>query len=134
MDMNDLRDLCVNMKDLQERKDNLESQLKEINKDLDRIRTVVIPEVMESLGVRNATFEGVGRVQLASDLYASTREGMKESAIQWLQDCGYEGMIVSTYNASSLKALFRRMIADGAEVPDDIFNVTPFTRASIVKA
>jgi hypothetical protein len=43
-------------------------------------------------------------------------------------------MIVETYNASSLKALFRRMIADGAEIPDEVFNVTPFIRASIVKA
>jgi hypothetical protein len=42
-------------------------------------------------------------------------------------------MIQETYNSSSLKALLRRMLAEGVDIPDDIFNVTPFTRASIVK-
>ena len=87
-----------------------------------------------SLELKNATFDGLGRVQLASDLYASTREGKKEAAIQWLRDCGYENMVTETYNASSLKALFRRQIAEGVEIPDDLFNVSPFIRASIVKA
>jgi hypothetical protein len=134
MDMNELRGLCARMKELQDRKSALEETLTEINKDLDKIRTREIPEAMEALELRNATFEGLGRVQLATDLYASTKEGKKDAAIQWLQDCGYDNMIVETYNASSLKALFRRMIADGAEIPDDVFNVTPFVRASIVKA
>ena len=134
MDMNELRAMCARMKDLQDRKAVLEDSLTEINKELDKIRTKEIPEAMEALELRNATFEGLGRVQLATDLYASTKEGKKEAAIQWLQDCGYDNMIVETYNASSLKALFRRMIADGAEIPDEVFNVTPFIRASIVKA
>ncbi len=133
-DMNQLRTLCVQMKDLQRRKDELETQLSTVNGDLDNLRLREIPTLMESLEVKNATFEGVGRVQLASDLYASTREGKKDTAMQWLRDCGYEGMITETYNASSLKALLRRLMVEGAEIPDDIFNVTPFIRASVVKA
>jgi hypothetical protein len=43
-------------------------------------------------------------------------------------------MISETYNASSMKALLRRMIADGQPTPDDLFSITPFIRASIVKA
>jgi len=134
MDMNQLRGLCARMKELQDRKAALEDSLTDINKELDKIRTKEIPEAMEALELRNATFEGLGRVQLATDLYASTKEGKKEAAIQWLHDCGYDNMVVETYNASSLKALFRRMIADGTEIPDDVFNVSPFIRASIVKA
>lgn len=132
--MDALRQLAVEMKGLQERKEVLETELTEINKSLDFVRTVKIPQMMEAMDVRTVTFHGLGRVQLASDLYASTKEGQKEAAIQWLQDCGYESMISETYNASSLKALFRRMIVDGVEIPDTIFNVSPFTRASIVKA
>lgn len=134
MSMDQLRSLCVSMKDLQAQKDALEEQLSGINKSLDIIRTKDIPELMESLGLKNATFDGIGRVQLAADLYASTREGKREAAMQWLRDCGYDDMIIETYNASSLKALFRRQIAAGAEIPDDIFNVHPFIRASVVKA
>lgn len=132
--MQDLRALCAQMKALQGRKDELETQLSDVNKALDELRLRKIPTLMESLDVKNATFEGLGRVQLASDLYASTREGKKEDAIQWLHDCGYGGMITTTYNASSLKALLRRMLVEGVNIPDDIFNVAPFVRASIVKA
>jgi hypothetical protein len=122
------------MKDLQAQKDALEEQVSDVNRQLDELRLKKIPELMESLGIRNTTFEGIGRVQLAADLYASTREGKKQEAMQWLRDCGYEGMITETYNASSLKALFRRQMAEGTDIPDEIFNVAPFVRASIVKA
>lgn len=132
--MTDLRLLCEQMKAIQSRKDAIEEQLKGINAELDSLRLRQIPEAMEALGLRNATFEGLGRVQLAEDIYASTREGMKDRGIQWLRDCGYDGMITEGYNASSAKALFRRMIAEGQPIPDDIFNITPFTRASIVRA
>ncbi len=134
MSMEELRGLCVRMRELEASKDELEEQLKSVNRSLDELRLKKIPELMETLELRNATFAGVGRVQLASDLYASTREGQKEAAMQWLRDCGYEGMITETYNASSLKALFRRQMADGVTPPEDIFSVTPFIRASIVKS
>jgi len=134
MSMDDLRSQCARMKELQGQKDKLETELSDINKELDVIRTKKIPELMESMELRNVTIEGLGRVQLAADIYASTREGQKEAAMTWLRDCGYDNMITETYNASSIKALFRRLIADGADIPDDIFNVQPFLRASIVKA
>lgn len=134
MSMDDLRVHCARMKELQAQKDDYEAKLSEINKELDVVRTKKIPELMESMELRNVTIEGLGRVQLAADIYASTREGQKDAAMGWLRDCGYEGMITETYNASSLKALFRRLMVDGAEIPEDIFNVTPFVRASIVKA
>lgn len=133
MSMDDLRHCCLSMKKLQVRKDELETELTEVNKHLDEIRTKKIPELMESMELRNVTIEGIGRVQLAADLYASTREGQKEAAMLWLRDCGYDNMITETYNASSLKALFRRLLVDGADIPEDIFNVQPFVRASIVK-
>jgi hypothetical protein len=134
MSMMELRLLCEQMKSLEDKKEALESTLSEINKDLDALRKGKIPETMEALGLRNATFEGLGRVQLAEDIYANTREGQKAPAMQWLRDLGYEDMIQETYNASSIKALFRRMLKEGKPIDDTIFNVTPFTRASIVKA
>ncbi len=132
--MNTLRAMCAKMKTLQEEKAQLEDKLSQVNRDLDELRLREIPTLMESLEVKNATFEGLGRVQLASDLYASTREGKKTDAMQWLRDCGYGDMISETYNASSLKALLRRMMVEGTDIPDEIFNVSPFVRASIVKA
>lgn len=132
--MMELRFLCEAMKKLEDQKAALEEQLSGVNGELDKLRKIQIPEKMGALGLRNATFEGLGRVQLAEDIYASTREGQKDAAMTWLRDTGYDAMITETVNASTLKALLRRMLKDGVPYPDQIFNVTPFTRASIVKA
>ena len=130
-DLNDLRALVAQMKETQARKEVAEEGLKLINADLDELRLKRIPELMDSLGVKNATFEGLGRVQLASDLYCSTKAGQKDAAMQWLRDCGYADMISETYNASSMKALVRQLIVGGIE-PPEFLSVTPFMRASIV--
>ncbi|MFZ2287594.1 MAG: hypothetical protein WAV93_11465 [Bacteroidales bacterium] len=132
-DLSTLRELCIKMQSLQEQKAVLDEQSTELTKALDDIRLKQIPEMMDQLEVKNATFPGIGRVQLAADLYCSTKAGQKDAAITWLRDCGYEGMVTEGYNASSLKALVRRFIEDGTEVPE-FLNITPFIRASIVKA
>lgn len=133
-EMSTLRDLCIQMRTVQARVDRLEEILKTEKSELDFLRLKKIPDLMASLEVKTATFEGVGRVQLASDLYASTKEGKKQDAMQWLRDMGYEDMISETYNASTLKALFRRQMLAGIEIPSELFSVQPFIRASIVKA
>lgn len=139
MSMIELRLLVEQLKQLQDQKAVAEDGLSEINKQIEALAKGKIPELMAAMELRNATFDNVGdlpraRVQLAEDIYASTRSGQKASAMEWLRDLGYEDMIDETYNASSLKALFRRMIKDGQPIDDAIFNVTPFVRASVVKA
>lgn len=133
MSMEQLRSLCIRMKELQNQKEVTEEGLTLINKELNEIRINKIPSLMESMELKNCTMDGLGRVQLASDLYMSTKEGQKPKAMQWLRDCGYEGMITETYNASSLKALARRLLEADTEIPEDIFTISPFTRASIIK-
>lgn len=132
-DLNDLRELAVQMKIIMAQKEEQETALKYTNTILDDLRLKQIPEMCEALGVKNATFDGIGRVQLATDLYCSTKSGQKDIAMQWLRDCGYEDMVSETYNATSMKALVRRLIEAGTEIPE-FLNVTPFIRASVVKA
>ncbi len=131
-DMTTLRELCAEMKVLQARRDAHDEEKKALDILIDDLRLKKIPEMMDALEVKNATFEGIGRVQLATDLYCSTKAGKKDVAMQWLRDCGQGGMISEAYNASSMKAYVRRLIEDGVEIPD-CMSVTPFIRASIVK-
>lgn len=132
-DLNNLRELCMSMAQLQGTIEEREEATKLLKVQLDDLRLRQIPELMESLEVKTATFDGIGRVQLAGDLYCSTAKGRKDEAMQWLRDCGYEEMISESYNATSMKALIRRLLVDGIDVPE-FMNITPFTRASIVKA
>lgn len=132
-DLNTLRELCAKMQALQDEKDAVDIVSGNLTKEIDGLRLKQIPEMMDELEVKNATFQGIGRVQLAADLYCSTKAGQKDAAMQWLRDMEMDGMISETYNASSMKALVRRLMVDGTEIPD-FMNVTPFIRASIVKA
>lgn len=132
-DLDTLRNLCERMKRLQEEKEKIDADAVSLGKLIDDLRLKEIPDMMEALGVKNATFPGIGRVQLATDLYCSTKEGKKDEAMQWLRDMEMDGMISETYNASSMKAFVRRLIVDGTDIPE-FMNVTPFIRASIVKA
>ena len=130
----ELRELAAEMRDLADSIQSYKERTAELTERFDELRLKKIPEKMEALGVKTVTYPGIGRVQTATDLYANTKAGQKEAGIQWLRDCGYDGMISEGYNASSVKALFRQMLKDGQPIPDEIFNVTPFIRASIVKA
>jgi hypothetical protein len=132
-DMAGLRALCDRMRGMQIKIADLKAQQTEAKIPFDIMRTKTIPETMEQMEVKSATFAGLGRVQLAADLYCSTKKGEKPAAMAWLRDCGYNDMIAETYNATSMKALIRQLIVDGVEVPE-FLNVTPFVRASIVKA
>ncbi len=130
--MDNLRELCAWMKERQEDIAGREEELKTLKAQLDDVRLRRIPEMMQALEVKTATFEDIGRVQLAADMYCSTVSGRKDDAMQWLRDLGLDDMIKEEYNASSMKALCKRLIADGTEIPD-FMNITPFLRASIVK-
>lgn len=124
--------LARHMKDLQGKKEALESDLKEINKALDQVRLKDIPEAMAESDIRTLTIEGVGRVQLAMDCYATIKD--KEAGYSWLRENGYSGLITEYVQPSTFKATVKDAIKDGQEFPDELFSITPFTRASIVKA
>lgn len=124
--------LARHMKDLQGKKEALESDLKEINKALDQVRLKDIPEAMAESDIRTLTIDGVGRVQLAMDCYATIKD--KEAGYNWLRENGYSGLITEYVQPSTFKATVKDAIKDGQEFPDELFSITPFTRASIVKA
>ena len=132
-DLNTLRTLCARMQELQNQKEIQDEASKALGAEIDNLRLKKIPEMMDQLEVKNATFQGIGRVQLAADLYWSTKAGQKDAAMLWLRDMGLDDMISESYNATSMKALVRRLMVDGVELPECL-NVTPYIRASIVKA
>lgn len=130
MSENPLHAMAVEMRSLQADKEALETELKAINIKLDDIRLRQIPEAMAEMDIRTVTFEGIGRVQLAMDVYATMIE--KEAAYAWLADNGYDGLIQPYVQPSTFKAAVKEAIKNGQEFPEELFKITPFTRASIV--
>jgi len=105
----------------------------ELQKRYDFIRFSLIPEIMDEDGLESARVEGVGRVSLQSDINASVKADHKIEAQDWLIENGYGDVIQETVNSSTLKALLKKRIKEGLDIPADLFNVSPFTRAQITK-
>lgn len=123
--------LASEMRQLQTQKDELKDSLSKVDARLDEIRLRLIPDSMADADIRSITFEGLGRVQLAMDLYASIKD--KEAGYAWLGEHGFEGLIVPYVQPSTFKAAVKEALKKGQEFPEELFTITPFMRASIVK-
>jgi len=126
--------LVAAMYALQQRKEKLEEELKELNKEYDFLRITKVPSCMEEEGVQRITVAGIGRVSLTADMHVSVKSEQRERFFEWLRDNGRGDLIQDTVNASTLKAAVKKMFANGEDIPEDLLNVSPFTRASITKA
>jgi hypothetical protein len=51
-----------------------------------------------------------------------------------LQEHGYDGLITEYVQPSTFKAAVKDALKQGQSFPEELFNIQPFTRASIVKA
>lgn len=125
-------DIALKMGRLKEANERADDLKKAIGKVYDHVRTIALPDRMDDEGLENMKVQGLGRISVTSDLRASIVD--KEAGYRWLEEHGHGDLITETVNASSLKATIRRMIRDGEEIPDEIFKVTAFNRASITKA
>lgn len=114
-------------------KEDLDEQLKAVNKEYDFLRLNMIPNRFEEEGIENMKVDGIGRVSLTGDMYVSILAEKKEEAYEYFRDIGKGSLIVPTINASTLKATVKAMMKNGEEVPEELIKVTPFTRASITK-
>lgn len=129
---NGLLVLATRMRAIQARMDDMDIEWKALTKELDEIRLKLIPDLMNEEGIRTVTFDGIGRVQLAADLYVSII-GNKEETYEWMKDNGYGGVVVEYVHPSMLKATIKEGMKAGREFPEDKFKISPFSRASIVK-
>lgn len=103
-------------------------------KKYDALRLNIVPPLMDDEDITSITIDGIGRVGLTSDIYASIVSGEKEKAFSWLRENRHGDAIQETVNSGTLKALLKGIIKKGEEViPEDVFKVTPFSRASITK-
>lgn len=125
--------MAKRMRQLADFDDAIKLVNKMINDEYDQLKLKGIPDLMAELEMRTFTLEGVGRVQLAGDVYANIPAEKKEEAFKWLKEHNYGSLVQETVNSSTLKAWAKEGMTTGRELPEGLFNVTPFTRASIVK-
>lgn len=129
-----ISELVTKMREVQTAHESATLTAKLIGKELDFLRLALIPERCEEQNVGGMKVEGVGRLNLTSDMYVSVKSGKVNAAMEWLRDIGKGDIIKEQISSSSLKAIVKKMTIDGKEIPSDLINATAFTRASITKA
>jgi len=116
-----------------EAKDYVAQLSRYINAEHDVLRLELIPAAMEERGIENMTIEGLGRLGLTGDMYVSVKAGQKPDFLEWLQNNKLGDLAQLDINPSTLKSFVKRRMNDGKDLPTDLLNVTPFTRASITR-
>lgn len=117
---------------LKDQKDDLDNQVKTLNLRIEAITKQELPEAMDADGVSNIKLDGVGRISLRGEVYASIKKEDQPAAYEWLRHTGRGSLITETVNASSLKAAAKSWLKAGDVVPDFI-RIQPITVAVLTR-
>lgn len=129
-----LQELARELSQLKSAKDKIEDELSTINKRIEILARQEIPEAMDEAGVQNVKFEGIGKIYLKGDVFASIPAESRDAAYEWLELTGRGSLIKPTVNSSSLKAAVKEWIAQGEEIPEELIKVTPYTQAVLTRS
>lgn len=98
---------------------------------INELKIKTIPEAFEREGVTTFTLADGSRVSVSSTVRASVKVGKKSEAYEWLKANNLADLITETVNAGTLSAAIKKMMEDGTEPPDDVFNVHVQSMASL---
>ena len=127
-----LPELAVALRAEQARLEDLRKDAAALQARVDFLRDVALPDALDKAGLKSAVVDGIGRVQLTHDLYASITVENREAAFAWLRANGYESLIIPTVNAQTLRAWAKESLRNGKEIPA-VIGLRPFTRATLTK-
>ena len=88
---------------------------------------------MDDEDIRTMNVDGVGRLQLASDIRCSCLAANRVALMKWLEEHNHGAMVGSTVNAGTLKAFVKEQIKQDGQYPEDLLKIEPFSRATVVK-
>ena len=130
----DLIGLAERFRDLKNELEDRKAETSILQKEFDLIRKELLPTKIEDSGLDTpVNLKGIGRISIRQELYTSIVADKKDEAYAWLEESGNDGLIKSTVNASTLKAFIKEQMQLGEEIPDDLFNVTPYEMATLTK-
>lgn len=129
---NDIVELANKLRGLKDLKEAQEADLKDTNMAIEAITKVLLPQKMDEQGIQNVKIDGVGRVSLRGEVYASILAENRELAYDWLRNTGRAALITNTVNPSTLKAAAKEWLKNGEEIPEFI-KITPATVATLTR-
>lgn len=115
---NQLTSMVHDLRDLKDRKDVLELELKEVNKRIRALSEQEIPEYMDENEIDKISIDGVGTVFLKTKVYANVKADDLNGFFEWLRDNGNGDIIKETVHPSTLNAFAKEQLSEGKELPD----------------
>jgi hypothetical protein len=137
--LENLMALAEEMEALKDVITEMDSDLKDQRKRYDEIRKALIPEEMERVKLVNDAGKGSftlasgGKIHLTNDLFASYFKANEAAVFEWLKEQGHGDLIKQTVHPATLKAFAKEQTADGTTLPEELFNIAPFTYAKLVR-
>jgi hypothetical protein len=116
--MSKLSELARRLRALKDQKESLESQVKEINKEIVRIAQTDLPQLMEDLDEDKFSVPEVGTVYLKNELYVSVLKDDREKLHDWCHENGHEALIVPHIHPATLQAFCKEQLEAGNALPD----------------
>mgnify|MGYP004475220677 CR=1 FL=1 len=136
MEGNQIFELADELKALRERKAELETELKQINRKIYFV-DADLSDLMGTTGTQNFTRDGT-MFFLTAKVHASAKAGMKEALFDVLRANGYGDLITETINAGSLSSFVKEQITENEDVLpgwlDGLVNVFEKTTVGVRKA
>jgi vacuolar-type H+-ATPase subunit I/STV1 len=135
MELN-MYDLAEQLKQLREKKKDVEQRVKDINTEIDKTEYALV-QVMAETETQNFTRAGT-MFSLTTKTRASAIAGHRDELFSALKENGFGDLVYETVNANSLSAFVKEQIAENQDtVPDwlnGLVNVYEQTSVSVRKS
>lgn len=115
---NELTSMVHDLRDLKDRKEQLEDELKSVNGQIRALAEGKIPEYMEENEIEKFSVTGVGTVYVQQKVYANVKADDREAFFHWLRENGSADLIKETVHPSTLNAFAKEQLSEGKELPD----------------
>jgi hypothetical protein len=115
-----LTELAQRFRELKDRKDSLNAELKELQEELSRLETELLPQKMEENEIEKFTTDGVGTIFTQVKVYASVVKADETSLHNWLRDQGHGALIKETVAPGTLNSFVKEQLEQGTDLPEFI--------------
>lgn len=103
--------------ELRDRKEELEEQLKEVNKAKGKLETQTLPKLMEDAEVDKITIEGIGTLYTQQMVRATIYASERDEVYEWFRENGHADLVKETIYNQTLTAWIKEQLEEGNEVP-----------------
>ena len=115
---NELTSMVHDLRDLKDKKEALEDELKGVNAQIRALAEHKIPEYMNENEIEKFSVTGAGTVYVTQKVYANVKADNREAFFQWLREHGSGDLIKETVHPSTLNAFAKEQLTEGKDIPD----------------